>query len=243
MSKKLITVPDYHFIGDGNNGWIQNPGRLKFALETISYGPAETEAKDIISASTRLKGFPYKARLIEKRIADFIQAHLDLEDYLHTPLGDIPVKDENSKIKNMWHLYLMRGRELVDELGKVVHICFNLKQNIGGFNEKKFGSLRKIIGQAQEKVPGLESLIYCLDKHEHTIKNFIDLRNRSKTDNDTITEYPWISENGVASGGVIEELSKELKFDFVDFHVETYATIIDFAKAILGVNSVGNVKL
>lgn len=232
MSKKLIEVPDYHLVGDGNGNWRKVPGRLAFAMELAVHGKAESEAKAIATSATRLTG--YKVASIERCLAGFIQSYLDLFEYLHTSLGDIPIKADSARVRNLWHTYLLRGRELIDELGKVVHTCFGLKQEIGGINEKKLTSLRKNIDHAKRKIDSLDPLVTCLDNHEQLLITFIALRNRDKTNNDTIINLPWISETGIPSGGTVGDPTKQLRSDFVVFTETTYASIIDFTKTILG---------
>lgn len=232
MSKKLVEVPAYHLIGDQNGNWKKVPGRLAMAMELKVHSRAEAEAYQIATSASRLAG--HRLSSIEKRLAGFIQSYLDLTEYLNTPLGDIPIKSDSARVGNLWHMYLLRGRELIDELGKVVHVCFGLKQEIKGFNENKLISLRRIVAQAQRKIEGLDLLVDCLDKHESSIVIFIALRNRAKTNNDTIIDLPWISETGVPSGGTVGEPTKQFRGEFVGFIVDSYATIIDFTKTILG---------
>lgn len=232
MSKKLVEVPDYHFVGNQHGKWIKVPGRLTIAMEFKVHSRVEAEAHQIATSTSRLTG--HRLSSLEKRLAGFIQSHLDLTEYLHTSLGDIPIKADSARIGNLWHMYLLRGRELIDELGKVVHVCFGLRQEVNGFNEKKLASLRQIIAQAQRKLEGLDPLIDCLDKHETNIVIFIALRNRAKTNDDTIIDLPWISEAGVPSGGIIGEPTKQFRGEFVGFVADSYARIIDFTKTILG---------
>lgn len=235
MSKKLIEVPNYHFAGDGKGNWRKVPGRLAFAMELSAQGKAESEAKAIATSATRLTG--YKVASIERYLGGFIQSYLDLYEYLHTSLGDIPIKVDSARVRNLWHTYLLRGRELIDELGKVVHICFGLKQEVGGINEKKLTSLRQIINQARRKIDGLDPLVSCLDNYEQLLVTFIMLRNRDKTNNDTIIDLPWISEMGIPSGGIIGEPTKQFRGDFIAFIETSYTSIMDFTKIILGSNN------
>lgn len=202
------------------------------AMELKVHSRAEAEAHQIATSASRLVG--HRLSSIEKRLAGFIQSHLDLAEHLNTPLGDIPIKANSARVGNLWHMYLLRGRELIDELGKVVHVCFDLKQEVKGFNEKKLTSLRQIIAQAQRKIEGLDPLVECLDKHETNIVIFIALRNRAKTNDDTIIDLPWISEAGVPSGGTIGEPTKQFRGEFVGFVADSYARIVDFTKTILG---------
>ena len=232
MYKKLIQVPDYHLVGDRNGNWKKVPGRLALAMELAAHGKAELEAKAIATSATRLTG--YKVASIERRLADFIQSYLDFFEYLHTSLGDIPIKADSARVRNLWHTYLLRGRELIDELGKVVHTCFGIKQEVGGINEKKLTSLRKNIDHASRNIGGLGLLVACLDKHEQLLVTFIALRNRDKTDNDTLIDLPWISETGTPSGGIVGDPAKQFRGDFVTFTETSYASIMDFTKTILG---------
>jgi len=185
-------------------------------------------------SATRLDG--YRRSVIEKRLAAFVQAYLDLREYLHTPLGDIPLRVDNAQIQNLWHTFLIVGRELIDEIGSIIHICFSLQQSITGLNKKKMESLRKIIEQASRKITGLEPLTACLDEHQEIIENFVALRNRDKTKRDTLIDFPLISETGTPSGGLIANRETGFSFDFVIFVEKSYLSLIDFTKRILGVS-------
>jgi len=83
MPKKLIEVPNYHLVGDRHGNWTKVSGRLAMAMEVKVYSRAEAEANQIAKSAGRLSG--HRLSSLEKRLAGFIQAHLDLTEYLHTP--------------------------------------------------------------------------------------------------------------------------------------------------------------
>lgn len=229
--KKLITAPDEHLIQRADGTWERRPGRLAFSLSLKSLGPAESAAIDLLRTNQRLLGV--KREALERRLACWIQAYGDLSEYLTSPLGDIPIQSDSAEVRNLWHTYLLTGRELIDELGSVIHICFGLSQGLRGLNAQKFTSLRTMISQVSGRVSGLAPLTECLDDYEDLLVDFIDLRNRDKTKGDTVQEFPWISERGVATGGVVGIPGTIRTFDFVAFFEKSHSGLLDFAKRIL----------
>lgn len=237
MSDVFIKVPNQHFRKDKRGEWQIAPGRLETRVTITRAGPAETEARKICDSASRIAR--EKLRRVERGIATFIQSQMDLYLYLHTPLGDIPVKADGAKVQNHWHLYLMRGRELLDALGHVLPTCFGLKDKIDGINGKKLRSLRTIISRAKGKADSsqkseLDALSMLVDSHEQILLEFIDLRNRSKQFADTILDLPWISASGAPSAGLVG-IPNVFQKDFTIFFKESYLSIRHFSASVLGV--------
>jgi hypothetical protein len=223
----MIKANDYHFVMSEDGEWIKKPGRLQFALHTKSISNSDKVAEEIVNNNSLGS---YQKRKIVTSVAKFIEAYEQLNSYLHISKGNIPVAEDSIELRNKWHSYLFKGRELIDEIGTVVNICFGLKQKTSGLNEKKFISLRKIVLQAMRKKQGLEVLIQIIDENEKEIAEFIMLRNREKTNGDTLLEAPMISEEGIPSGGVL----KDIDTSFVEYHQASYLSIIRFVKSIVG---------
>lgn len=227
----MITVDNFHYTGDEQGNWTKQPGWLAIRFELSKCGTAEIEAKRIGTAATKLAGI--QVETLQKKIASFVQSYLDFNEYLHTPQGNVPVKIDSAKIHNHLHSYLFAGRELIEYLGRVVHICYGMKEGIGGFNKKKFTSLRKNIVKAESRLKGLDGLVECLDKHESQIVLLIAMRDRLKTHNDVIIDLPWIDPDCGPHGGLLSSHDESQPYDFVIFFKESYKTVMNFTEGIV----------
>jgi hypothetical protein len=223
----MIKVDDYHFVMGDDGEWIKRPGRLKVAFHTKSITKSDQVAEEIVR-NCRL-GSNLKSKIISS-VAKFDNAYMLLNDYLHVSKGNIPVAEDSIELKNKWHSYLFKGRELIDEIGSVVNVCFGLNQKITGLNEKKFSSLRNIVIQAMRKKEGLGVLLQIIDENKDDIIEFINLRNREKIKGDTLLKPPMISETGVPSGGKL----KDINVSFVEYVQLSYSNIMKFVKSIIG---------
>jgi hypothetical protein len=230
MTKK-ISVPDYHLVTkDGGKTWEERPGRLKVAFGIKSISESDKQAEMMVKNSN----IPNSQRIhVVNRLSQFIDARAQLIQHLHTPIGDIDVSDDSVEFRNFWHLYLVRGRELIDEIGRKIRVCFDLKQSIPGLNAEKFRSLQNILQQEVKKRNDLQELIKVIENHKDALIEFIELRNRDKTHGDTIAMAPYISPEGIPWGGEINNKGNQKKYVLVDYLDSSYKTIIDFARAIL----------
>lgn len=223
----MIKVSDSHFAMSDDGTWIKKGGKLKMALGTKNISNADLVARDIVK--NKRIGKIQKAKLTTK-IAQFVSAYDELNTYLHTSKGNVPVSEDSIELKNKWHSYLFNGRELLDELGKVIHISFDLKQNVAGLNKKKIESLKKNVTQAMRKKDGLAPLLEVINEFELTILEFIALRNFEKTNGNSIVEPPMISENGFPSGGSLNDIEKS----FSEYYKFSYNSILNLSKKIVG---------
>jgi|GEM_PF-3823016 hypothetical protein len=228
----FIEASPYHFVGDGKGGWVQTPGRLQFSIVTKAFGPAEKGARDLVGSATRINGFMVDR--LESLLAGYLQARENLYEYLHTPQGNIPIVADSAEFRNMWHLYLFKGRELIDATGPLVGRSFNLKYPAKGLNAESFSALRKVISQASRKAQGFEPLVECLERSELLLQQFIKLRNREKTHGDTIRESPAISEEGIPSKGKLYIHDPHYGSDFIIFFEQSHTAIMDLIRTILG---------
>ena len=227
----MIKVPNHHFVGDGKGGWLKRPGRIKMRLSVLEHGPSDAIADAVIQKSSRLQGRMLPP--VRERLRYFLQAYLDLETYLSTPIGDVPVQADGAKVRNLWHLYLVRGRELIDILGSVVHLCFKLNGRRNGLNAKTLAGLKTDAAQLSGKLDGIECLLACIEAHEELVISFIDLRNRDKDRNNTLVEPPFISETGDATEGVLD-MGAGAREDFVRYLRKSYQEILGFCCCFLG---------
>lgn len=229
--KPGVTVADHHFIVKPDGTWEKRPGGFIVGMSFTAMGEAESKAAELAAANPKLSA---SARLItQRRLAAFFDAHRQLKEYLSTPLGNIAVQEDSAELRNLWHLYLMTGRELIDSIGHIIHTCFGLKQPLNGLNAKKLQALRLTVEKLKQKLPSMESLMLCLDKYEILLTDFISLRDRDKTHGDTIKEPPTISATGVASGGRIVSYNFNNEFVFAEYVNTSFEAIIGFARFVL----------
>ena len=221
-----IKVADYHLVQNNDGGWDKRPGRFKMTMHIKPFSTAEKKAKTLVSHPNI--GAHYKMVLV-KRLCEFITAYDALYKYLHTSHGNIPVVCDSPELHNMWHIYLFKGRELIDAVGSKIHICFGLNQKIIGLNKKKYESTKKIVIQAMQKKPELQGLLETLSEYEKLIIEFIELRNEEKSNNNTLTKPPIISENGIPTAGSITNIEKT----FVEYFEYSYLNILAFTKSIV----------
>lgn len=221
-----IKVADYHLVNNNSGGWDKRPGRLEMAMSIKPFSTAEIKAKTIVSHPKI--GAHYKRGLV-KRLCEFITAYDSLYKYLHTNHGNIPVVCDSPELHNFWHIYLFKGRELIDAVGNTIHICFGLNQKTKGLNKKKFESTKKVVIQAIQKKPELQSLLDILSQYEKLIIEFIELRNEEKSNNNTLNKPPIISENGIPTAGSIINIEKT----FVEYFEYSYLNILAFTKSIV----------
>jgi hypothetical protein len=167
-------------------------------------------------------------------VASFIDAREKLHMFIHIPIGEAHISQESTELNNLWHNYLIRGRELIDELGRKIDVCFGLKQTVHGLNAKKFESLRTILSKESTHRGDLKILEGIIKKYESDIIEFIGLRNREKESRDTLVRPPVVSPSGEPQGGVVMNFTTNKEYDFVHYFDRSFATIIEFTRAICG---------
>lgn len=210
----------------GKDGkWKKEPGRLKIAFHTKKVSESEIEAEKIVKTTALGE---YQRKKIVTSLAKFIEAYDQLQPFIHTNKGNVPVAEDSIELRNNWHSYLFKGRELIDEVGSVINVCFGLKQKVSGLNEKKFKSLKNIVTQAMRK-KDFSLLLEIINENEENIVQFVNLRNREKSHADTLIDPPVISEEGIPSGGSI----KGINISFSDYIQQSYLDILKFVESIL----------
>jgi len=227
MSK--ITVPDSHLVQDNQGDWHRRPGRLKISLHTLSESSSDRLARDIVqnpNLSTKEKN------KVIALLSQFIHAYEELNHQIHIPLGNVPVSQESTRLRNLWHLYLLRGRELLDGVGYRANKCLFLKQKVTGLNTKKFESLCRILeGEiVNHQRRELEEILSAMRRYKQDILEFIGLRDRDKTCNDTLERPPCISPEGVPHGGLIVNWDTQKNYNFSDYVERSFRIIIEFTK-------------
>jgi hypothetical protein len=230
----MITVPDYHFVGDGNGGWIKVPGSIKMRMSLRDCDAGEIASEAIVRQITKING---QSKIhLKERLSAFIHAYTELETYLTTPQGNISIQADGNMIRNMWHTYLIRGRELIDFLGTVIHIQYNLKDKVHGINNQKIQSLKNRCSQLSGKIQGLDNLLACITKYEELLMAFIELRNKDKEQNNTLKEPPYINPDKTATEGVLSKKNGE-EIEFIAYFRCSYLMIINFGCDLLEVET------
>lgn len=233
--KALITAANHHLVGVGDGGWERREGQIKMGVAIQEDDTATQESRRLLAASRSLTGNAREN--LEKRLASFLYVKSQLHNYLKTPRGNVSTKVEGTELQNLWHNYLTTGRELIDEVGRVIHVCFGLNNShrLNGFNEKKAKKLRNLILQERSRVAELDDLEKILDKYELIVLDFISLRNQEKETKDTIQDAPWISPDGDPSGGQLlirKAANDRQNREFVAFFSLSGGALCEFTQKI-----------
>ncbi len=228
-----ITVADHHLVMNEHGEWEKEkrPGIPMMSLGIKTISESDKRAEEIVKnchLSDRQKAY------LVNRISQFIAVYVQLYAHIHTPVGNVDIAEDSVELRNLWHLYLLRGRELIDEVGKKIRTCFGLKQHVNGLSSAKFVSWENILRQEMRKRDDLSELVENLEKYREALIEFIELRNRDKKASDTLLEPPYISPSGIPRGGKVTNRETNREFDFVEYFHTSFKSIMQFAEAILG---------
>lgn len=226
----MISVSNYHFAGDGSGEWIAKPGSLKIAFHMIESNSATQIAEGIVQSAKRKR--PQNLSKLKKHLLDYVSSYIALKRYLSTPQGNVPITLQSADLDNYWHLYLMRGRELIDSIGKETSYCFNLYDKLNGIDKKKLDSLKNTLGKIKEKNPDFNTLLDILNRYEAFIIQFIELRNLDKVHSNTLSSPPYINPDGSYNNGVIS--LEGIEINFSEFFDSSYLQMLSFSCDVLG---------
>lgn len=234
-----IAVSDHNLVMDDCGEWLKEkqPGRPKMGLHLKTMTPSEKKA-DAIVQNPNLTG-QQRAPLVN-RLSQFFDAAIKLNDCIRKPSGNVDVSVDSVELRNLWHLYLLRGREVIDEIGRKIKTSYGLTQQIHGLNAKKFNALEKIIERDMRKRENLNQLLNYIRSCKGALIEFIELRNRAKTENDTLVEPPSVSTIGNPKGGKIVNRHNNKEYVFVDYFYDSFKHIKTFAETILGSKNLTN---
>lgn len=227
-----IIVADYHFQMDADGGWQKDkrPGRPKIAFHLKSVYGSRKVASSIV---TNPNLSAYQKAAMADRISQFVHSYTKLSQHLQTPVGNVEIRDDSDELRNLWHLYLQRGRQLIDQIGKNVHVCFGLKQRLKGLNVQGLSKLEEFLRQQMKQGPELESLTKQIARLRSGLIEFVELRNREKVDNDTLVDPPAVSPDGIPMGGAIFNRKNNKHYHFVNYFQNSFNLIMLFARIIL----------
>lgn len=228
--KKLIESPDYHLVGDDKGNWRKVPGRLMFKLSGTTTEKYSDEIEQIVQNKNLT---PFQKKCIKKRMSLFIHSHEKLHKYLTTQETDASIQLKSTDFDSMWHSYLISSRELIDEIGRYIHICFGLKEKTDGLNKKKLDSLLKNITKAKKYKEDLSNLEKIIKEYQIFLIEHIALRDRNKTHSDTLAESPWINPSKIPNGGLLVNRTNDQEYDFVNYFYNSHKEILGFAERIL----------
>jgi len=184
-----------------------------------------------------------KSRLSERHHADFInlyglfyQSYEQLLKTLEAPGGKgISFQMDTIEARKYWKAFLFNGRILLDFIGLHSREALELKQKIGGLNERKFGSLLTTLEKLGARDKKFLKIKAELEPLRSDIATFIGFRNKEKLHGDTIVEFPAIDdEHGLVEDGKVS-LNGET-FDMIKFIKKSYESIYKLTLILLGIN-------
>jgi len=230
---KRITVSDFHYVMEEKDQWGQErmPGRPKMAFHLKESSESERKAAEIVKNSNLSE---HERASLVSRMSQFFDAAIKLNNHIRTPSGNVDISVDSVELRNLWHLYLFRGRELLDAIGKKINVCFALKEKVSGLNARKFAALQDILARAMRKREDLQRLAECVENYKNELTEFIELRNTAKERNDTLVEPPVVSPPGIPRGGKIVNRINNKEYVFVDYFYSSFTNILEFARTILG---------
>jgi hypothetical protein len=228
-----IVASNHHFGMNEAGEWDKEKrqGRPKIAVHLKQMSASEKKASEIVKNPNLSDN--HKASLVA-RMSQFFDAAIKLSNYIHIPSGNIDVSVDSVELRNLWHLYLMRGRQLINDIGGSIGICFGLKQRINGLNRKKFEKLENVLQNEKRKRADLQQLIDYIEVCKGGLIEFTDLRNRDKEHNDTLIDPPTVSPLGIPTGGKIVNRSNNKVYIFVEYFHSSFTMIKEFTETILG---------
>lgn len=228
---RKITVSDFHFAMDDNGEFKEKrPGTPMTAFHLKEISASDKKASEIVRNPNLSE---HKRASVVNRMSQWFDAAIKLNNYIHTPAGNVDVSVDSVELRNLWHLYLFRGRELIDEIGKNIPICFRLKEKVPKLNTEKFKSLQDILARAMRKRRDLQQLAEYVESHKAGLIEFIELRNCAKEENDTLVAPPVVSPLGIPRGGKIVNRRKNKEYVFVNYFHSSFTNILEFATTIL----------
>lgn len=218
--------------GDIDGSWHPIPNvRLAAIVSGESADKYRAYAKGLIS----------KSKLNEKHHKDFINAYgLFFHSYekLLEVLGEssgkgVSFRMDTIEARIQWKQYLINGRIFIDFIGLHSRGALGLNQKIGGLNRKKFDSLLGILKKQGEKDKRFLEIKTRLEILKDAVLDFIDLRNKEKSE-DTIIEFPTVDyEYGIVDGGKVK--MEEKTFKMIDFIKSSYESVRELAIILLDI--------
>lgn len=222
-----IKAPTF-WIAEGKDKFKQIYPKFSLGLKSIT--PTDRQAEKML---LNVKLNPYDKKHLLSVLAPFLDSYYKLNIHLHTPVGDAYISEESTELRNLWHLYLVRGRQLIDEIGRKIAIRYELKDTTKGLNARKLKNLQTRLSKEAINRKELENLTVALERHGDAILEFIYLRDRDKECRDTLERGPIISPSGEPNGGVLFNREKNKKYDFTQYLAESFSLIINFFNDIL----------
>lgn len=191
------------FSNDGGKSWHPKPNvRLSAIIVGQVLDKYREYAKELV----------VKSRLSENNHEEFIndyglfyQSYEKLLTTLLTPSGKgVSFQMDNVEARNYWRAYLFNGRVLLDFLGLHSRETLELKQDIGGLNDKSFRLILTTLLKLSENDKKYLDIKGKIDPLRNEILRFISLRDKEKTQRSTIIEFPAIdNEFGLVKDGKI----------------------------------------
>ena len=183
-----------------------------------------------------------KSKLPEKHREDFInsyglfyQSYEKLLKILETPGGKgASFQTDSIEARKYWKDFLLHGRILLDFLGLHSRETLRLNQDIGGLNKNKFKLLLTTLEKLGDSDNKYLEIKVGLELLRNDIIIFINFRDKEKTPQDTIIDFPAIDyEYGLVKDGKVSVNGDT--FDMIKFIKKSYESICKLTSILLGI--------
>lgn len=221
--------------GDSQGNWHPLPNSR---IDCVLVGRTNDRYREFAKSIADQSGLSTKSSLdFTDNFAIFLYSYEQLLNALKISQGKgIAFQMDSLEGRYHWKQFLFNGRVLLNFIGLHCTSAWGIKQKIDGLNRKKFKSLIKILEHEGRKETKFLTLKEAIIPYEEDILKFIDMRNREKTNYDTISQFPAIdSELGVKQDG---ELSLDgQNISMIEFIERSFKSILDFSKILLNVKN------
>jgi hypothetical protein len=218
---------------DGGHTWHPIPN-VRFAATIVGQAidKYREAAKELLTKST----------LPEKYHADFInyyglfyQAYEQLLKSFKPSGKGASFQMDTIEVRRYWKDFLNHGRILIEFLGLHSREALGLNQDIGGLDKKKFDLLLTTLERLGARDKKYLELKAELEPLKNDIVTFIRFRDKEKSPQDTIVEFPAIDdEHGLVKDGKVSLNGNT--FDMIKFIKKSYESISKLTLILLGVN-------
>ncbi len=221
-------------VGDNQGNWHPLPN---VRLDVILVGKTDDKYRDFA------RNLANKSSLKEEHHNDFIDAfamffysYEELLLSLKKPHGKgVTFQMDSLEVRHHWKQFLFNGRVLIDFIGLYCRSTLNLNQEVGGLNSTKFESLLKILQKQGQRDAKLLAIAESIKAYKADVLKFIAMRDREKSNADTIAKFPAIdSELGMKNDGELN-LNGEIT-PMIKFIENSFESILSFTKILLDIS-------
>ena len=166
----------------------------------------------------------------------FYKSYEQLLKKLGTPSGKgVSFQTDTIEVRELWKDFLFNGRIFLDFIGLHSRETLGLSQGIGGLNEKRFELLLTTLEKLGDRDKKFLDIRAELKPLRNDIILFIGFRDKEKTPQDTIVEFPAIdSDYGLVKDGKVSLNGNN--FDMIKFIKKSHESIHKLTLILLSIS-------